>query len=175
MEHAAVPSMVREERLRRWIESYSGAIMKTCYVYLSDRTQAEDATQDTFLKAWKHMSDFEQKGIANEKAWLMRIAVNTCRDYRRAAWFRHVDRRQSVESLPALRAEEGADHDLAMDVCRLKDKYKQVVLLYYYQSMTIQETAKALGIPASTVHKRLRQAEALLRDSLMGGDDHEGK
>ncbi|MBR4359554.1 MAG: sigma-70 family RNA polymerase sigma factor [Clostridia bacterium] len=174
MEHAAVPSMVREQRLREWIARYSGDVMKLCYVYLSDRGQAEDATQDTFLKAWRHMNDFERRGIGNEKAWLMRIAINTCKDYKRTGWFRHVDTRQSIDSMPPARAEDTADHDLAMDVRRLSDKFKQVVLLYYYQGMTIQETAKALGIPASTVHRRLKQAVALLKDSLMGGDTYEG-
>ena len=174
MKHAAVPSMVREQRLQSWIQQYAGEIMKTCCIYLSDRGQAEDATQDTFLKAWKHMGDYERKGIANEKAWLMRIAINTCRDYRRTAWFRHVDARRSIDDLAPLQAVPAADHELAMDVCRLKTPYKQVVLLYYYQSMTIQETAKALGITASTVHRRLRRAEALLKEGLMGGETHEG-
>ena len=63
MEHAAVPSMIREQRLNRWIEDYSDSIMRTCFLYLSDQTQAEDATQDTWIKAWKHMDDFERKGM----------------------------------------------------------------------------------------------------------------
>ncbi|MBQ9210394.1 MAG: RNA polymerase subunit sigma-24, partial [Clostridia bacterium] len=81
MERAEVPSMNREQRLSRWIEEYSDSILHTCFLYLSDQSQAEDATQDTWIKAWKHMSDFERQGIANEKAWLLRIAINTCKDY----------------------------------------------------------------------------------------------
>ena len=100
MEHAAVPSMIREQRLNRWIEDYSDSIMRTCFLYLSDQTQAEDATQDTWIKAWKHMDDFERKGIVSEKAWLLRIAINTCKDYRRSAWFRHVDRSKALDELP---------------------------------------------------------------------------
>ena len=73
MERAAVPSMIREQRLNQWIENYSDSILRTCCLYLSDQTQAEDATQDTWIKAWKHMDDFERKGITNEKAWLLRI------------------------------------------------------------------------------------------------------
>ena len=63
MERAAVPSMIREQRLNQWIEDYSDSILRTCFLYLSDQTQAEDATQDTWIKAWKHMDDFERKGI----------------------------------------------------------------------------------------------------------------
>ena len=57
MEHAVVPSMSREQKLSEWIEMYSDAILKTCYLYLSDLQQAEDAMQDTWIKAWKHMDD----------------------------------------------------------------------------------------------------------------------
>jgi len=51
MERAAVPSMIREQRLNQWIEDYSDSILRTCFLYLSDQTQAEDATQDTWIKA----------------------------------------------------------------------------------------------------------------------------
>ena len=85
MDRAEVPSMSREQRLSEWIEDYSDTILRTCYLYLSDHSQAEDATQDTWIKAWKHMEDFERKKIVNEKAWLLRIAINTCKDYRRTA------------------------------------------------------------------------------------------
>ena len=47
MERAEVPSMIREQKFSRWIEEYSDSIMRTCYLYLSDQGQAEDATQDT--------------------------------------------------------------------------------------------------------------------------------
>ena len=61
MHHAAVPGMNREEKLKEWIEAYSDLILKTCYLYLSDRGQAEDATQDTWIKAWNHMEAFEDQ------------------------------------------------------------------------------------------------------------------
>ena len=101
MEHAAVPSMNRETKLSEWIEMYSDTILRTCYLYLSDLQQAEDVLQDTWIKAWKHMDDLERKEVRNEKAWLLRIAINTCKDYRRTAWFRHIDRKNALEELPA--------------------------------------------------------------------------
>lgn len=175
MHHAEVPSMSREERLRRWIDVYSDAILKICYLYLSDLGQAEDATQDTWIKTWKHIDAFEQKEIANEKAWLLRIAINICKDYRRTAWFRHIDRKKSLEDLPPqLLAAEARDDSLTLMVMELPDRYKQVILLYYFQGLTMQETAAALGSSQSTVQRRLKKAEALLRNSLTGGDMYEG-
>ena len=173
MERAAVPSMVREERLRQWIAQYAEAITKVCWASLRDRALAEDACQDTFLKAWKHMDSYERKNIQNDKAWLMRIAVNICRDYRRSAWQRHVDGRASLDRLPEIPADDREDRALALDVMRLPDRLKEPVLLYYYQGLTIQETARALAVPQTTVHRRLKKARELLKESLRGGDADE--
>lgn len=174
MEQAAVPSYVREQRLQEWIDLYANDIIRICFVYLADHDQAEDAMQDTFLKAWKSMPSYERKGIENDKAWLMRIAVNVCRDYRRSAWFRHVDRRVSLDSLPrALEAADGRDRELTMDICRLPVKYRQVVLLYYFEGMNTREVSQALGLAPATAHRRLKKAEEMLKDAWGGGDEDE--
>ena len=174
MERAAVPGMIREQRLSQWIEDYSDSILRTCFLYLSDRSQAEDATQDTWIKAWKHMDDFERQQIANEKAWLLRIAINTCKDYRRSAWFRHVDRNRALDELPQqLVATEPEDRTLTLLVMDLPDRYKQVILLHYFQGLTMQEAADTLGTSQATVHRRLKQAEELLKGSLTGGAAYE--
>lgn len=60
MEQAVVPSYVREQRMTQWVENYADDIKKVCFIYLADRTQAEDALQDTFLKAWKSMQAYER-------------------------------------------------------------------------------------------------------------------
>ena len=175
MEHAAVPGMIREQRLNRWIETYTDSILRTCFLYLSDRGQAEDALQDTWIKAWKHMDEYEKNNIANEKAWLLRIAVNTCKDYRRSAWFRHVDRTKALDELPPqLAAVEPEDRSLTLTVMELPDRYKQVILLYFFQGLTMQETADALGASQATVSRRLDKAKELLRGSLTGGAAYEG-
>ena len=174
MERAEVPGMIREQRLNRWIEEYSDSILRTCFLYLSDQAQAEDATQDTWIKAWKHMDDYERKNIANDKAWLLRIAINTCKDYRRSAWFRHIDRSKALEELPPqLVAVEAEDHSLTLMVMGLPDRYKQVILLYYFQGLTMQETAEAIGASQATVQRRLKKAESLLKAELTGGVTNE--
>lgn len=167
MERAAVPSMERDNRLKRWIETYSDAILRTCFLYLSDQAQAEDALQDTWVKAWLHMSEYERKNVQNEKAWLMRIAINICKDYRRTAWFRHVDRRKALDELPPrLLQVEPDEQSLSYFVRQLPEKYKQVVLLYYFQGLTQQETGEALGLTPASVLRRLRAAEKLLKEEL---------
>ncbi len=174
MEQAVVPSYVREERLNAWIEMYADDIRKICYVYLTDSSQAEDAFQDTFFKAWRYMSAYERKHVENDKAWLIRIAINVCRDYHKSGWFRHVDRRQDPDLLlNHTPCQDESDRELVMDICNLPVKYKQVVLLYYYQNMNMREAAQVLGVPASTVQRRLKKAQALLKCEWMGGEEFE--
>ena len=169
MGDAAVPGALREQRLEQWITDYSDAILRICFVYLRDRAQAEDALQDTFLKAWKHMDHLERQQTMSEKAWLMRIAINTCHDYHRSKWFRHTDMRRALEDLPPqAMAVLPDDHALLMDVYNLPEKFKQVILLYYYQEMTLAQTAEILAISPSAVHNRLAKAREMLKGRLTG-------
>ena len=97
MGFTSVPS---EIRLKEWISRYSDDVLRTCFVLLSDQSLAEDAMQDTFTKAWKNMSQFEGRENASPKTWLMRIAVNTCKDYRRTQWLRHRNQTSPIDELP---------------------------------------------------------------------------
>ena len=167
MMSAAVPSAVRQERLECWVCEYSDALLRTCYLCLGDTGLAEDALQETFLKAWKAMGNYERSHIRSDKAWLMRIALNVCHDAQRSRWMRHVDTRQTIDNLPpSLVAVQPEDHTLRLEIGRLPEKYKQVILMCFYQELTEREAAEALGISVSTVCKRLKSAEALLRSSL---------
>lgn len=168
MGNAEVPGVNHQQQLEQWIARYADAILRVCFIYLRDVSQAEDAVQDTFIKAWRHIGQWNGQG---EKAWLMRIAVNTCHDYHRSKWFRHTDMTRELDKLPPqATAAQPEDHALLMDVYELPEKEKQAILLYYYQEMTLQETADCLGISRSAVHKRLRRAQTRLRGRLEGRD-----
>jgi len=78
MSGALVPSRIREERIERLIDLYEDRLLRLCFLYLHDCTLAEDAVQETFLKAYNALSKF--RGESSEETWLMRIAVNTCKD-----------------------------------------------------------------------------------------------
>lgn len=166
--------LVRDQRLRQWMDDYGDMLLRSCYMWLKDRALAEDAVQDTFLKAWRAMDSFEDRGGQAEKAWLMRIAANTCRDYQRGGWFRLVDRQADLSDLPpALIAVEDEDRSLFLSVLDLPLKLRQVVLLYYYQGLTMREVADTLRIHPSSVHGRLKKAENLLKTQLEGEMSHE--
>ena len=76
--------------LDRLMEEYGSALLRMCALYLKDADLAQDAVQDTFVKAYRHLREY--RGESSEKTWLTSIAMNVCRDYLRTAWFRHISR-----------------------------------------------------------------------------------
>ncbi len=167
MEHAAVPGMA--ETLEEWVHQYAGEITKLCFLQLADANSAQDAMQDTFLKAWKYLQKHPGFCPGNDKAWLIRIALNTCKDYQRSQWFKKVDMRKSLEELPIAAPEE--DRTAVLLLGKLPRKQRQVMILHGLQGMTMAETGKLLGIPLTSVHRCYKQGKAYLMAALTGGED----
>lgn len=156
-----------EERLNDLVLRYEKDLLRMCCVYLRDITLAEDAVQEAFLKAYRHMDAF--RGDSSEKTWLIRIAMNTCRDMRRNAWYKFVDRRATLDHLPepdAICREESIA--LTTEIMRLPRKEMEVILLYYYQQFKMRDIAHILGISPSAVSQRLKKAENRLRTFMKG-------
>ena len=166
------PDSIRDEAFSELVETHQTSLLRMCYMVLKDRQQAEDAVQETFFKAYRAMGQF--RGGSSVKTWLTTIAMNTCRDMRRSAWRRYVDRRLTPEDLPeAILPPEEDDRELTMQVMRLPDKLRRVVVLYYYQDMNTVDIAKSLGLAQSSVTARLKRAREKLRVALEGGDGHD--
>lgn len=160
------PDSSHEQKLTRMVEQYQKPLLNLCYMVLRDRNAAEDAVQETFLKAYKALPTFREE--SSEKTWLTRIALNTCRDMKKSAWFSHINRSVTPEELP-LPVWEDFDQDaadLARAILQLPDKDKEVILLYYYQELTMQEIASTIGITASMVSRRIKKAHARLHGLL---------
>lgn len=170
MDVARVPDGSHEERLSCMVAQHQALLLKVCYAYLCDAEQARDAVQETFLKAYQSMDRFRWE--CSEKNWLVKIARNTCRDMRRSAWFRHVDKRVTPEDLPeaaALHASED-ERELTAAILRLPEKLKDAVILYYYQDLSMTEIAELLRITQPSVSSRLSRARKKLKAQLEKGD-----
>lgn len=155
-------------RLERMMEQYGNDLLRICCVYLKDASMAEDAVQETFIKAYRHMASF--RGDCSEKTWLVSIAVNTCRDMRRSAWFRYVDRSVDMEKLGIVAEPQEKRSTLLREIMVLPRKQMEVILLRYYAEMTQSEIAKLLSISEAAVSKRLARARNMLRYVLEGGE-----
>lgn len=154
----------RSAVLSSWYDDYGTLILRTCYLYLGNRSDAEDALQETLLKAWRHIDQFAARNNCSEKSWLMRIAVNTCRDILRTPWRRKIDHAVVMDALPEMQAAPDGDRELLMDVMALPAKYKEVILLYYYHGMTTKEISFVLKTSESTVSRRLTKACQTLKE-----------
>ena len=158
------PGEAAEAELVRWMEDYGPMLAGTCTALLRDAHLAQDVVQETFIRAYQHRGRFRGDSEASEKAWLTRIAVNLCRDHQRSKWFRLVDKRVPVEelALPAPEAGEEA-RQLFAAVQSLPPRYREVILLHFYQDMSVSGIAEALHITASSVYRRMGKAERLLK------------
>ena len=155
----------RREWLEQAMEKWEKPLLQLCFAYLGDLSLSEDAVQETFLKAWKGYSRY--RAAASEKTWLTRIAINTCKDVQKSAWFRHTDRSAALDALPEGAVPfEAEDDTVTRAVMALPDALRRAALLRWLQGLSLDETARALRLPRSTVYHRLRKAQALLKDAL---------
>lgn len=166
------PDRTPLEQLDQWILAYEKDLLRICCMYLRDWNAAEDAVQETFLKAWRQMDSF--RGDSHVKTWLTQIALNQCRDMRRSAWYRFIDPGVSIDRLPLASPPPSADHlALHIAIMKLKPKYLEVVLLYYYEGYRMNEIARMLHITEAAVSTRIRKARQKLKSELEGGMSHE--
>ena len=143
-----------------------------CFLYLKDHAMAEDAVQETFLRAFRHQDDFQ--GKSSVKTWITRIAINVCKDMLTDPWARH----RSGEDLPDEATPEPSfssedRYVISGKIAKLPPKYKEVILLHYYQELKLSEIAEILGESEATIKTRLKRARDMLRSELKGVFDDE--
>ena len=160
----------RTEQLNRLVLLYEKEMLKLCYVYLRDMTLAQDALQESFLKAYRRLDTY--RGEASERTWLTSIVINTCKDLRRSAWFRNRRTSVSPDSLPLSVPPPDELHlDLMNAIMALPVRNREVILLKYQQGMNNQEIAELLHLSPMAVSKRMRQAFDRLKHLMEEGND----
>ncbi|MBE5784020.1 MAG: sigma-70 family RNA polymerase sigma factor [Clostridiales bacterium] len=150
------------------IDSYGREIWYLCLMYLKDRHLAEDAFQIALTRVWEKLDTFQGKSTL--KTWIMQIAANTCRNMLRTGWYRLLKKTGPEEMLFDQAAKDDTEkREVRQAVLQLPVKYREIILLYYFQGFKIHEIASALGIREGTVSTRLKRARALLAQELKGG------
>lgn len=139
---------------------YRDDIYRLAVNYTRCPQEAEDVCQTVFLKL------MEQKELTpgKEKAWLMQVTANECRDLLRSSWWKRTVPLE--EAFAVTRTEQ----DETIYVLRkLPPKYRVVLYLHYYEQYTTPEISKLLKIPTGTVSTRLKRARGQLKSMLMEG------
>lgn len=155
------------------IRQYGNDVLRTAYCYVHDIHIAEDLFQEVFIKVYRGFSKFQ--GESSVKTWIIRITINTCKDYLKSAYHRKVVptleiREDALISSAEYDAVECADENqqIMQAILELPEKYREPVICVYYQDMTIEDTAYTLGIPTGTVKSRLSRARERLKSKLEG-------
>lgn len=157
----------------RLMRQYGSIVLRQAYFYLKDRHKAEDVCQEVFLRMYKKQPQLPDE--QSEKAYLLRVTINLCKDVLKSAWHRRVT--PMIEGYDAPHPSMGPEADAVQNeekqmlyraVLDLPDIYKDVVLLFYYHDLPTGQIAKILGIPEVTVRTRLMRARNRLETSLKG-------
>lgn len=147
------------------LNKYSDMVIRIAFQNLKSMADAEDVAQEVFLKLMTSRPDFESD--THEKAWIIRVTVNQCRDFLKSAWFRK--RTTLDDSIP----QNDKNSEVLDAVMRLPVKFRNVIYLHYYEDMSVTQIADALQQKENTVSSWLLRARKQLRESLAGGFDNE--
>ena len=152
-----------------FVRKYYDDILAYCGHHLRGRQQAEDMTQETFLRFFSGLADYRYMG--KTKNYLYTIAGNLCRDiYRKKEELPGID--ETVAGALHEYAASYRDHEgdrlesLKAAVDMLPPELREVVILHYFQDLKIKDTAKILGITVSLTKYRLGKARENLRKSM---------
>lgn len=169
-----------EEEIKRLMDSYGNDVLRVAYLYLKDKHLAEDAFQEVFIKVYKNFDKFKKN--SSEKTWIMSITMNTCRDILRISWFKKVIMFKDIDNDSLLDNYENIDNkvinkidyeNLLKEVINLPRKYKEPIILYYYEELSTVDISKMLKIPEGTVRNRLFRARTLLKSNIDGKIEYE--
>lgn len=140
----------------RLVRTYSDLILRLSFTYLKNTEDAKDICQTVFLRLLEKPREFQSP--EHERAWIIRTAVNVCKDQLKSSWHR-----TTVDLSAASEAEEGS---LWAAVALLPPKYRTVIYLYYYEGYSANEIAQMLGEKPATVATRLSRGRDKLRIQL---------
>ena len=150
-----------------YVEQYGDYLYRIAYIYTRDRQAAEEVVQDVFIKLYE-TQQFEQK--SSEKTYLTKMTINRCYDYlrkwkARKAQLIHYFLKQEQSGEQVFIEHEERD-EIVEAILKLPLKYREVLLLYYYDDLSIAEVASYIKIPESTVATRLQRARQKLKVQL---------
>jgi RNA polymerase sigma-70 factor (ECF subfamily) len=161
------------------IRRYQNYVFRLCFLVMRNEQDAEDMTQETFVRAFRALPRFEIREGTSFEAWLYRVAVNACRSRMRRKWYQvlpwpepapqMVSEPEEQPDRRVMRGEQRGEILAAIDT--LGEKHRLVVILRYYGGLSNEEIAQALNIPCGTVRSRLHVARRRLKEVLTESEE----
>lgn len=139
---------------------YKSTIYSIAFSYVHNTIDADDIVQDVFMKYLNSSEQF--KDLNNEKYWLIRVTINTCKTFVKRTWKQRVtlDEEQIIRTPD----EQNTNNSLFEIVYNLPQIYKEVIILHYYENLSIDDISKTLKISISAVKKRLERARNIIKE-----------
>ncbi|OEC00561.1 RNA polymerase factor sigma C [Lysinibacillus sphaericus] len=165
--------------LEQMMIEYGDELVRLAFSYVKDTEIAKDMVQNTFIKCYKNVDTFRYD--AQIKTWLYRIAINECKDYLKSWHFKMVQVKSFIHetaksiypSTEKTVIDKYNNEELKDTIFSLPKVYREVVYLYYYESLKTDEIAEVLDIPMNTVKTRLRRAkqrlESMIKEAELNG------
>lgn len=161
----------KEDAYKEVINLYGNRLLKTCYLILKDREESEDIVQESFLRVFRQIDSF--KGNSSIYTWIYQIALNLCRDRLRnrrdfTLYEGTMESDDKVEEIVI----KSIDRDiLRREPQNLDILYKEVLILYYFEELSIKEISKILNEKEGTIKSRLSRGRILLKKALERGGE----
>ncbi|MEH6941009.1 sigma-70 family RNA polymerase sigma factor [Bacillus sp. JJ722] len=165
----------REEWLEIIMDQYGEKLTRLAFNYLKDWGMAQDVVQDVFVICYR---EFEKKEIEYFKSWIYRITINRCKDVLKSSFVKKI-----LFNNALIKSMKSKDHTPEMElvvndekailsqiVLSLPLKYREIIILYYYEELTVSEITSLLSINQNTVKTRLKRGRHLLKKLLESSD-----
>lgn len=159
----------REDAYRQIVEEYGNRLLRTCYLILKDREEAEDVVQETFIKVFRNIDSFREN--SNLYTWIYTIALNLSRD-----------RLRKKQDMFTIEVELVGNNDVEYEVEKSIDKellrkelfeinslYREVLVLFYFEELSIKEISNLLNEKEGTIKSKLSRGRNILKESLLKG------
>ncbi|MDJ0333383.1 MULTISPECIES: sigma-70 family RNA polymerase sigma factor [Planococcus] len=161
---------LNEEQIEQIMDEHGEYLLRFIYVYVKDWSTAEDILQEVFVAYYLKSHQFESR--SSLKTYLSKMAINRCHDHLRSWKNRRIvfsdAMTQWISSSKS--TEKTYEHqvvrsDLIKNVMELPITYRESIILYYYQQLTMKEISELLACPENTIKTRLRRAKRLLKNN----------
>jgi len=165
----------REDAYRQLIEEYGNRLLRTCYLILGDREEAEDVVQETFVRVFRKIEEF--RGESGLYTWIYTIALNLSRDrLRKRMNFSIFENEQIYNINSEIHIEEVIDRDLLKrELDEISPIYREVLVLFYFEELSIKEISQLLDEKEGTVKSKLSRGRNILKESLLKGGWSDGQ
>jgi len=167
-----------EHLIEQLMDQYGEHVKKLAYTYVKDWAIAEDVTQEVFISVYKNLHRF--RGDASYKTWIYKIAMNKSKDAIKSRFLRPKKLLTKLQNQKEV-YEPSAEHHvfdnigdikLSEAVLMLPVKYREVIMLFYYEGLKLEEIQAVTKLNLSTIKTRLRRAKSMLRDLYEEGVKH---